>query len=134
MEVCCGGSVEEVGGWRLEVGQALVIPLDGNTLLDEEAEVVEDVPQAELEEESLAYITVQPGETLSQIALRYGMSSSTLMGLNGLSNPNYVYVGQRLRVANADGEVTSMEDILPTWVSGQTHEVEYGESLGQAAL
>ncbi len=55
------------------------------------------------------------------------------MGLNGLSNPNYVYVGQRLRVANADGEVTSMEDILPTWVSGQTHEVEYGESLGQIA-
>jgi len=61
------------------------------------------------------------------------MSSSTLMGLNGLSNPNYVYIGQRLRVANADGEVTSMEDILPTWVSGQTHEVEYGESLGQIA-
>lgn len=127
----------------VKVGQALVIPSASNASTDAE---VEDVVQVELDEitdaeaadllvddESSAYVTVQPGETLSQIALRYGMNSSTLMGLNGLSNPNYVYVGQQLRVANADGEVTSMKDILPNWVSGQTHEVAYGESLGQIA-
>ncbi len=41
---------------------------------------------------------VQAGQTLSQIGRRYGLSVQQLMGINGLSNPNHVYVGQRLQV------------------------------------
>jgi len=41
---------------------------------------------------------VQRGETMSQIARRYGLSLQQLMGINGLSNPNHVYVGQELQV------------------------------------
>jgi lysozyme len=41
---------------------------------------------------------VQRGDTLLRIALRYGVSWRTIASLNGLSNPNLIYVGQRLRI------------------------------------
>lgn len=41
---------------------------------------------------------VRRGETLSGIAARYRTSVSTLMRLNGLSNPNRLRLGQRLKV------------------------------------
>jgi putative chitinase len=40
--------------------------------------------------------TVRPGDTLSQIAKWYGVSVDYLRQLNGLSNPNFIYVGQVL--------------------------------------
>ncbi len=40
--------------------------------------------------------TVQPGDNLYRISLRFGVSMYTLMRANGLTNPNYVYVGQVL--------------------------------------
>jgi LysM repeat protein len=39
---------------------------------------------------------VQPGETLSSIAARYGVTTAALARANGLANPNMIYVGQRL--------------------------------------
>jgi len=41
---------------------------------------------------------VHRGDTLSAIAWRYGTSVWTLARMNGLANPNYIWVGQRLRV------------------------------------
>ncbi|NDJ87075.1 MAG: LysM peptidoglycan-binding domain-containing protein [Chloroflexi bacterium] len=43
--------------------------------------------------------TVQPGENLFRIGLRYGVSWTTLQQWNNLSNPNVVYVGQVLCVS-----------------------------------
>jgi LysM repeat protein len=48
--------------------------------------------------------TVQRGETLSQIAQRYGLSVQQMMGINGLSNPNHVYVGQQLQVVGGSSK------------------------------
>lgn len=42
---------------------------------------------------------VQPGETLSAIAARYGVSTSALAEANGITNPNLIRAGQHLRVA-----------------------------------
>jgi len=39
---------------------------------------------------------VQPGDTLSSIARKFGTTTATLQRLNNLSNPNRIYVGQRL--------------------------------------
>lgn len=39
---------------------------------------------------------VQPGESLSQIALQYGTSVSAMVEANLLSDPNYIYAGQQL--------------------------------------
>ena len=63
---------------------------------------------------------VQKNETLGGIAKSYGLSVSTLQAYNGISNPNLLYVGKKLKV--------------PT---GQVKEVTYvvrkGESLGLIA-
>ena len=42
--------------------------------------------------------TVRYGDTLSGIASRYGTSTSTLASINGISNPNWIYPGQVLRL------------------------------------
>ncbi|MCI8797928.1 MAG: LysM peptidoglycan-binding domain-containing protein [Dorea sp.] len=44
------------------------------------------------------YYVVQPGDTLSGIAVRFGTTYQKLAQLNGIRNPNRIYVGQRLRV------------------------------------
>jgi LysM repeat protein len=41
---------------------------------------------------------VQPGETLSQIARRYGVTMSALQATNAIGNPDSIYVGQRLTI------------------------------------
>lgn len=48
-------------------------------------------------EEYLIYI-VQPGDTLSEIAQRYGTTVKVLSDLNQISDPNRIYVGERLRI------------------------------------
>src|SRR4051812_5403854 len=47
--------------------------------------------------------SVRPGDTLSGIASRYGTTVSTLASLNGISNPNLIYVGQTLRLPGGSG-------------------------------
>ena len=60
---------------------------------------------------------VQKNETLGGIAQKYGVSVSTLQAYNGISNPNLLYVGKKLKIPN-----------------GNIREVNYvvkkGESLG----
>lgn len=43
--------------------------------------------------------TVRYGDTLSGIASRYGTSTSALASLNGISNPNWIYPGQVLKLS-----------------------------------
>ena len=47
--------------------------------------------------------TVQAGDTLSRIAARFGTSVSAIAAANGISNPNYIYVGQVLIIPGAGG-------------------------------
>lgn len=43
--------------------------------------------------------TVRYGDTLSAIASRYDTSTSTLASINGISNPNWIYPGQVLKLS-----------------------------------
>lgn len=63
------------------VGQKLIIPVGGGTV----------PPPSQIH-------TVQPGENLYRIALRYGTTPWAIAVANGLNNINYIYVGQRLRI------------------------------------
>ena len=45
---------------------------------------------------SLTIYKVQSGDTLSEIAARYGTTVNELMSLNGISNPNLIYPGEVL--------------------------------------
>lgn len=44
------------------------------------------------------YHTIREGETLSGIAAKYGTTWQRLQQMNGISNPNLIYAGQRIRV------------------------------------
>jgi LysM repeat protein len=67
---------------------------------------------------------VRSGETLSQIAWRYSTSVQWLMQANGLWNPNYIWVGQRLCVPCGG---------VPHPACGFTHVVQRGETLSSIA-
>lgn len=46
---------------------------------------------------------VRSGDTLNKIAQRFGVSASALAAANGLSNPNRIIVGMRLRIPGSSG-------------------------------
>lgn len=68
---------------RLRAGQALLLPAT-----DRELRVVG---------ESQQYV-VQPGDSLSEIARKFGLNLADLMSANRISNPNTISVGERLIV------------------------------------
>lgn len=45
------------------------------------------------------YYTIQPGDTLSELALRFGTTVNALAALNGISNPNLIYAGTTIRIS-----------------------------------
>lgn len=67
--------------------------------------------------------TVQSGDTLSGIATAYGTTYQKLASLNGISNPNFLTVGQLLKVS---GSVSSSN-------SGATYYVQNGDTLSGIA-
>ena len=72
------------------------------------------------------YHVVRRGETLSQIAARYGTTISALMRANGLRSANFIWRGQRLIIPSGRGTPAS---------SGpqRYHVVRRGETLSQIA-
>ena len=45
---------------------------------------------------------VQKNETLGGIAKRYGVSVSALQAINGISNPNLLFVGKKLKIPDGN--------------------------------
>ncbi len=72
---------------------------------------------------------VQPGDNLFRISLRYNVSMAAIMQANGISNPNYVYVGQALCIPTG-GAVTPPS--TPP-VSGGKYCVQPGDTLAAIA-
>jgi LysM repeat protein len=72
---------------------------------------------------------VQAGDTLSSIAARLGVSVSALARANGITNPNFVYVGQRLSVPGGSAPSSSSQPAP----AGGTHVVRRGETLAGIA-
>lgn len=56
---------------------------------------------------------VQPGDTLSGIAVSYGTTIETLIQLNDIANPDALEVGQIIRLPDPPTETTSDFKILP---------------------
>ena len=73
-------------------------------------------------------VVVQPGDTLSQIALQHGVSVAQLSALNGISDPNRIYAGQRLRLtAQAAGATPA--PVAKAKAKAVVHVVAWGETL-----
>ena len=67
-------------------------------------------------QDGIIYYTVQAGDTLSEIASRYGTTYQQLAEWNNISNPNYIQVGQVLIVSKS-GPITPP----PTDTTGGKH-------------
>ena len=76
--------------------------------------------------------TVKSGDTLSAIASKYGMTTNALATLNGISNPNLIYPGQTLRVADSGKGSTVSQKATTTTTTG-TYTVRYGDTLSAIA-
>lgn len=87
---------------------------------------------------SNGYYTVQSGDTLSGIALKFSTTSSKLAQLNSLSNPNLIYVGQRLLVnqssnSNSSSSGQSSSTTTNTEASAASYTVKSGDTLSGIA-
>ena len=76
--------------------------------------------------------TVKSGDNLSVIASRYGMTVNALVTLNGISNPNLIYPGQVLRVADS-GRGSTVSQKATTAPTTGTYTVRYGDTLSAIA-
>ena len=63
-----------------------------------DANAIQNIVNGKMGATQAQYYTVQSGDTLSGIASRYGTTWQRLQQMNGISNPNVIYAGQRLRV------------------------------------
>jgi LysM repeat protein len=72
-----------------------------------------------------ASITVKPGDTISGLADRYGVSVNSLLKENGIRNSNHVEVGQTLRLPSGARGVVS--------AGKGRHSVQSGDTLGGIA-
>lgn len=89
---------------------------------------------APLSQDQTVYV-VQAGDTLTQIASRYGVSQQDLLSANNLINPSLIVVGQRLLIpevaaapAAASPATTAAATTLPA-----VHVVKPGETLSAIA-
>ncbi len=70
---------------------------------------------------------VRRGDTLYSVARRYGTTVNAVVWANGLRNPNWIYVGQRLVIPGTTAASSYSS-------SGSVHVVQRGENLFRIAL
>ena len=80
------------------------------------------------------YHVVGRGETLSEIAKSYGMTTGDLLRLNGISNANLIWVGQKLRVTARVEAVTAAAPNAPKLsAADEIYVVQAGDTLSEIA-
>jgi LysM repeat protein len=71
-------------------------------------------------------VVVQPGDTLSEIGVKYGVTVAQLRALNAITDPDRIYAGQRLRLTAPAATATT----APTSAGGDlVHTVVHGQTL-----
>lgn len=71
--------------------------------------------------------TVKAGNTLSQIAIEYGTTVNEIAGLNGISNPNLIYIGQVLKIDTTNDISIITSDYYET--NHIIYTIQYGDTL-----
>lgn len=68
--------------------------------------------------------TVKSGDTLSEIAQRHGTTTNKLAQINGIKNPNKIYVGQKIKVTGSPAKKSSKK----------YHMVKSGDTVSELAV
>jgi LysM repeat protein len=123
-----------VNTWRIYPGQQLIIPGIAPEIGEPVAQSTPlslPEPVATPTEQPLTYITVARGQSLAGIARQYGMTVEQIAQLNNITNPDLIYIGQRLVVdGNGSPPVESGEPTaVPQIMNTVTHVVQPGETL-----
>ncbi len=123
-------------------GQKLIIPLSGGgTPGAGSTPTSVPVPTSAASPTTGAsgYHTVQLGDTLDKIARRYGTTAAAIIAANGISNPDLIWVGQKLLIPGASQpgapavKPTVKPQPQPAPASPTIHVVQPGDTLGQIA-
>ncbi len=85
-------------------------------------------PNDSINTEGITY-TVQRGDTLSEIASRYGTTVQEIVDINNIANPNLIYPGQTLRITT-NSTVYGFE---ARGTGSITYTVQRGNTLSQIA-
>lgn len=98
-------------------GQRLLIPDPLMTFpnapqqpADAPAQQPQNAPSVAPQSTDGVFYTVRPGDTLAAIASRYGISIAAIAQANNLTNWNFVWYGQRLRIPGT----TSISGVVPS--------------------
>lgn len=75
---------------------------------------------------------VRAGDTLGSIAARFGVSVSAIARANNITNPNRIYVGQRLVIPGVSGPPAAPAP-SPAPVAGGVYIVQPGDTLAKIA-
>jgi LysM repeat protein len=82
--------------------------------------------------------TVQPGDNLFRISLKFGVSVQAIAQANGIANPALIFSGQVLQIPGATGTVPTSTPVVPgatpvPTTSGTTYTVQSGDTLTRIA-
>lgn len=93
---------------RIYVGQRLVIPIGGiqppqPTPPPTGPTATPAPPQPTPPSGGMTTYVVQRGDTLSRIAVRFGVTVNAIMQANNITNPNLIFVGQVLNIPTGSG-------------------------------
>ncbi len=83
-----------------------------------------------IEESAAIEHVVLPGESLSRIAEQYGLTMDALMEINGITDPNTIVIGMRLRLT----PVINTEEAQPDVAHTRTHWQRQSYCLSQPYL
>lgn len=136
------GDTDDPGEWQRFIDAAYVTGVDYVTawrygvMPDSIFSVLRDKPAKQPPiAPTLANYVVQSGDTLGLIAANFGTSVDELLAVNGLSDANYLYVGQELVIPGAGVPQQSVvAAVAPVSTEGgggggQLHTVQSGDTL-----
>ena len=83
-------------------GRSIVIASSPAPAAPAQPEVAQSEPAPAAAAQNPGTYIVQRGETLFRIALRFGLTPSTLANANNISNPTLIYTGQVLTIPTGD--------------------------------
>jgi len=97
----------------LYAGQRLVIPGGATSSSSQSGSSSSASSGSSSSSSGSGYYTVKSGDTLGKIAARYNTSAAAIARTNGLTSPDVIYTGMRLRIPGSSSGSTSSTSSAP---------------------